>query len=56
MAPADEDIGFKITYRPCGKPVYADVSWRGGEATFCKEHAKEAEQEGCEVDWPEEAE
>lgn len=56
VAPAEDDPNppFEIAYRPCGKPAVVDVHpFRGEAFTACADHAREAEANGCEVDWPE---
>jgi len=54
MAGRDEDPRppFVIAYRPCNALPVVDVRSRYIEACMCHEHAREAELEGAEVDWP----
>lgn len=44
----------ELFYGRCGKTPTVDVhNGRHGVCQMCPEHAREAERDGCDVDWPE---
>lgn len=54
LAGPEEDISpSRIAYHPCRRTPVVVVRWSDRECCMCPEHAREAERDGCEVDWDE---